>query len=202
MTRRLPLLVGAALVLSACATTSAAPATTVPASTTSATPTTRATTSTSSSTTTTTTLLLPVPLPAPDPRADEPAIILGSIEIPAIDVVRYLYQGVSLTTLDRGPGHWPGTALPGGYGNAVVGGHRTSHDKPFRYLDLLKPGDEIIYTTVDGRFVYEVTETIIVKPEDIWVIEQKPGYTTTLFACHPVGSTRERIIVLGTLKDA
>ena len=47
----------------------------------------------------------------------------------------------------NGPGHWPGTALPGQLGNAVVAGHRTSHNRDFRNIDQLVPGDEIILST-------------------------------------------------------
>lgn len=148
---------------------------------------------------TTTTATLPVPEAPPDPRAPEPRVELGSIEIPKLGVVRPLLQGITLTTLDQGPGHWPGTALPGQLGNVVVGGHRTSHDKPFRNLDQLMPGDEVVFTTPEGRFVYHVRLVEIVRPDAIWIIDQKPEYTATLFACHPVGSTRERIIVHLTL---
>ena len=51
----------------------------------------------------------------------------------------------------------------------------------------------------EGRFVYNVRLVEIVTPDAIWIIDQKPEYTATLFACHPVGSTRERIIVHLTL---
>jgi sortase A len=136
-----------------------------------------------------------VPVAPPEPRAAEPRVELGSLEIPKLGVLRPLFEGVTLTTLDLGPGHWPGTAMPGQFGNVVVGGHRTSHDKPFRHVDQLVPGDDVIFTTPEGRFVYHVTLVEIVTPDAIWIIDQKPEYTATLFACHPVGSTRERIIV-------
>ncbi len=106
-----------------------------------------------------------------------------------------IYQGISEPTLDRGVGWWPGTALPGKVGNVVLGGHRTSHDKPFRYLDLLQPGDDIVFTTSLGRFVYSVTRTEIVDPEDVWIIDQSENATATLFACHPPHSVRQRIVV-------
>lgn len=172
-----------------------APTTAAPATTT----TVRATTTTARPTTTelvtTTTEALPVPLPPPEPRAPEPRIELGFIEIPKLGVVKPLFEGITLNTLDLGPGHWPGTAMPGRLGNVVVGGHRTSHDKPFRYLDQLVAGDEVVFNTPDGRFVYHVTKVEVVTPEAIWIIDQTRAYTATLFACHPVGSTKERIIV-------
>lgn len=152
----------------------------------------RSTTTTSSTTTTTT---LPTPLPAPQPNASEPYFEIGTIEIPKINVKKPLLEGVTMSTLDRGPGHWPGTAMPGQVGNVVVGGHRTSKDRPFRYVDQLVPGDEVIFTTPAGRFVYTVNRTEVVEPTAMWVIDQTPAYTATLFACHPVGSTAQRIII-------
>lgn len=195
-------LVAVALLTAGCSATESAAVDTVATTSSSTTTSTTSTTTSTSTTSTTTVPTLPVPMPPPEPRAPEPEVLLGTIEIPAIGVSKNLYQGVSLTTLDRGPGHWPGTALPGQYGNAVIGGHRTSHDKPFRDVDQLVAGDEIIYTTADGRFVYLVTEVFIIDPTDVWIIDQEPGYITTLFACHPPGSTRQRIIVRATLSDA
>ena len=46
-----------------------------------------------------------------------------------------LYEGITLTTLNKGPGHWPGTALPSQDGNVVVAGHRVTHSRPFRHID-------------------------------------------------------------------
>lgn len=139
---------------------------------------------------------LPVPAEIPvNPRAKVPVVQVGSIEIPKIGVNKPMFDGVTLTVLDNGPGHWTGTALPGQMGNVVVAGHRTSHDRPFRNIDQLVAGDEVIFNTADGRFVYLVTGTQIVLPTAVEIINQTPAYTATLFACHPVGSTRERIVV-------
>jgi sortase A len=138
---------------------------------------------------------LPVPKPVPAQRAQEQYTELGTIEIPKIGVSKKILEGVSLNTLDIAPGHWPGTAMPGQPGNVVIAGHRVSHDHPFKQVDKLKPGDEVIMTTADGRFVYQVTSTEIVAPDAIWIINQTADATATLFACHPPGSTRQRIVV-------
>ena len=138
---------------------------------------------------------LPTPIPPPvDDEADEPVIELGTIEIAALGVRAPLLEGIRLPTFDRGTGHWPGTAMPGQFGNAVVGGHRTEGSRPFRHLDTLVAGDEVVFTTADGRFVYHVTAVDVVSPDDLGVIAQNPGFTATLFACHPPGSTDERIV--------
>jgi len=148
----------------------------------------------------TTTIVLPQPVAPPlDEYGVEPVIEVGWIEIPAIDVVMTMYEGIRLTTLDYGPGHWPGSAMPGQIGNTVIAGHRTSKHKVFRNLDQLVPGDEIIFDGVDGRHVYHVTGTEILGPEAMWIVDQTPAFTATLFACHPPGSTRERIVVYADL---
>jgi sortase A len=133
--------------------------------------------------------------PPADPRADEPLVELGTIEIPKIGVSKSMFEGITLTTLDHGPGHWPGTAMPGHAGNVVIAGHRVSHDKPFRHLEQLEPGDDVILTTDEGRFVYKVTSTEVVYPDALWIADQTADSTATLFACHPAGSTRQRIVV-------
>jgi len=174
--------------------TSLAPATTVDPVTT-----------TSTSTTTTTIYggpptLAPgesVPLPEGLPPDDfvEPEVIIGELVIPALLLTQTIYQGVTLPTLDKGVGYWPGTAMPGHVGNVVLGGHRVSKKKPFRNIDLLVPGNEIYLTTAEGTFVYAVTGTQIVEPTEIWIINQGETATLTLFACHPPHSTKQRIVV-------
>jgi len=138
---------------------------------------------------------LPQPVPPPDPDLDEPYVEIGTIEIPKLGIAVQLLEGITLTTLDRGPGHWPGTAMPGQRGNVVVAGHRTSYGRVFRDIDDLVPGDEVIFTTLEGRFRYLVTGTTIVMPDALYIIEQTETPTATLFACHPPGSTRQRIVV-------
>ncbi len=141
---------------------------------------------------------LPIPESIPsNPRAAAPEIVLGTIRIPAIDLSWSLGQGMTLTAIDRGPSHWPGTAMPGELGNMVIAGHRTTKGAPFRHLDSLVPGDEIVFDVGAETHVYAVTETIFVYPEDVWIADQTEEHLVTLFACHPVGSARQRIVVRG-----
>jgi len=133
--------------------------------------------------------------------ADAEQVVLGSIEIPAIEVEWDLQQGMTLTAINRGPSQWPGTALPGGLGNMVIAGHRTTYGAPFRNLDSLVPGDEIVFR-VDGiKYIYGVVETLFVLPTDTWIADQDSRSMVTLFACHPVGSARQRIVVKGELLE-
>lgn len=168
--------------------------------TTTTTPTTTSTTSTTTTSTTTTTtsaaLQMTQPIAPPsDQRGAENNPQLGRIAIAKIGLDSELHEGIRLTTLDRGPGHWPGTAMPGQIGNVVVAGHRTSHGAEFRHLDALAPGDEVVFSTADGTFTYHVTGTQIVTPDALWIVDPTDTPTATLFACHPLGSTAKRIVV-------
>jgi sortase A len=139
---------------------------------------------------------LPVPEnPPANPYAAEPEIRHGTLEIPAIGLRQPLFEGVSLTAINRGPSHWPGTAMPGELGNVVVAGHRTTYTRPFWDLDLVQPGDELIFAMHDGtRHVYAATGIEVVDANAIHIIDQGIGHTATLFACHPKGSARQRIV--------
>lgn len=137
--------------------------------------------------------------PPTDSYAAEPVISLGRIQIPKIGVDDEMYEGIRMTTLDYGPGHWPGSAMPGQAGNIVVGGHRTSKHRVFRDVDQLVAGDQIIFTDDNGTHVYAVSRVEIVEPTDVWIINPTPTPTATLFACHPPGSTAQRIVVFADL---
>src|SRR5258706_7486500 len=85
--------------------------------------------STSTTTTAPTPSTAPRPAPEPSPAegATEPLRTICEISIARLGIDDTLYEGVTLGTLDHGPGHWPGSAMPGDTGNAVVAGHRVSH---------------------------------------------------------------------------
>ena len=138
---------------------------------------------------------LPVPDPAPlDAYAPTPEVRHGLLEIPAIGLSQPLFEGVTLTAINRGPSHWPGSAMPGEIGNVVVAGHRTTYTRPFWALDELQPGDQLIFTIGDEQTVYELDRLEIVAPEDVHIIDQYHDFQATLFACHPRGSARQRIV--------
>ena len=116
----------------------------------------------------------------------------------------YVVEGVTLGDLQRGPGHYPGTALPGDEGNFAVAGHRTTYGAPFFNLDQLRKGDEVIVTARDGsRHTYKVREQEVVAPGDTWVIGPDPlesgKATLTLTTCNPRFSNAQRLIVFAEL---
>lgn len=139
-----------------------------------------------------------LPSQPPDSIADAgPTIIdegpgIGRIEIPRLGVDQRLQDGWDLPILDNGPGLMPGSPRPGEIGNMVVAGHRTSKTRPFRYIDTLELGDEVIFTFGGARYIYTVTEHLIVNPDAIWITDPTATATATMFACHPPGSTAQR----------
>lgn len=127
----------------------------------------------------------------PDAGARSAAVRL---RIPALGVDSAVVEGVDLASLADGVGHWPGTAQPGEPGNMVIAGHRTTHGAPFRRLDELEGGDEVILGTEGAEVTYRVTGTEIVSPGQVDVARPTANATATLFACHPPGSARQRIV--------
>jgi len=145
-----------------------------------------------------TTLL--VPEDVPDPSVRRPIQVIGRIQIPKIGVDTDLRDQITQESIDLGPSHWPGTAAPGGYGNAVIAGHRSSHSAPFHDLGALVAGDAIVLHDQAGHvFTYHVTEMFVVNPDAMWITDQRPGRTLTIFTCHPIGSSAQRLVVRANL---
>ena len=157
------------------------------------------------------------PPPQPATRGAVPvAASLGQglavLRIPRLgrDYAQVVLEGVSVADLKRGPGHYPGTALPGQVGNVVVSGHRTTYGAPFKELDLLQPGDAVVVETRDTWFTYRTSGTTIVAPTAVEVTYPVPGRPDarptqrllTLTTCHPEYSARERMIVRAELESA
>ncbi len=128
-------------------------------------------------------------------RQPLPGDAIGKLEIPAIGVSEYVVEGTDTANLRKGPGHYPETPLPGEPGTVAVAGHRTTYGAPFRDLDDVKPGNEIIFDTPFGRFIYRVEETKIVDDQDLSVLEPVGYKRLLLSACHPLYSAAQRIIV-------
>ena len=129
------------------------------------------------------------------------SVSFAAIRIPKIDVDAVVFEGVDRETLTKGPGHMPETVLPGQPGNSVISGHRTTHGRPFYDFDRLVLGDRIEVETAVGIHVYEVRETLIVDPWDVWVAGPREGAWLTLTTCNPKFSARERLVVFAELVD-
>jgi sortase A len=70
-----------------------------------------------------------------------------------------------------------------------------SHSRPFRNIDQLVAGDQVIFTVAGRTSTYEVTGHDTVTPDHMEIVQQTEAPTATLFACHPPGSTQFRWVV-------
>ena len=124
------------------------------------------------------------------------------LTIPKIDKLSdgwTIVEGVARSQLKTGAGHYPATPLPGQPGNSSIAGHRTTYGAPFYDLEVLEAGDTIEVETALGLSIYEVRETVIVRPTEIWVTQDRPGAWLTLTTCHPKLSSRQRLVVFAEM---
>jgi sortase A len=120
---------------------------------------------------------------------------IGTLEITRVGLTGVVVEGDSNEVLDRAIGHLPDTPLPWKDGNSALAAHR---DTIFRPLKGVRLGDVLRLKTPHGDFDYRVTETLIVKPDEVWVLDPTPVTTLTLISCWPfnyIGHAPERFIV-------
>jgi sortase A len=127
---------------------------------------------------------------------------VGRIEMPTLHRHYVVVQGTDITTLRKGPGHYPKTPLPGEGGTVAIAGHRTTYLAPFRTIDKLKPGQPIVLDMPYGKLTYAVEKTQVVLPTALWITHRVPGAERlVLSACHPLYSASHRIIAFARLKS-
>jgi sortase A len=134
-----------------------------------------------------------VPTPGP-----EQAI---RIQIPALNVDAPIVQGDGWEQLKKGVGQHIGSADAGQAGNAVFSAHNDVYGELFRYLDKLAPGDKIILYTQQRQYIYVVTSTIIVEPNQVEVMARTAEPTVTLISCYPYLVDKQRIVVFAILQN-
>jgi sortase A len=120
---------------------------------------------------------------------------IGRIRIPHIHANYVMVEGTDSASLRKGPGHYPATPLPGMPGTVGVAGHRTTYLAPFRKLDKLNQGDEVIVQMPYALVTYRVEERRIVAPTAVWVTRRVGYDRLVLTACHPKYSAAKRIVV-------
>jgi sortase A len=124
----------------------------------------------------------------------------GRISIPKLHRRYVVVQGTGAGDLRKGPGHYPNTSFPGMGGTIAIAGHRTTYLAPFRTINKLTAGDQIVLTMPYGKLVYRVEKTQIVAPTALWITRRVPGAERlVLSACHPLYSASKRIIVFARL---
>ncbi|MBT2291321.1 class D sortase [Paenibacillus albidus] len=125
--------------------------------------------------------------------------VIGEIFFPSLNKRVAILEGTESPQLKKGAGHSTGSAAIGSSGHSVLAGHR---DTVFRRLGELRAKDRIELETADGRFVYEVTGSIIVDAKERGAIQASDQAILTLITCYPfsyVGSAPDRYLVSATL---
>ncbi len=142
------------------------------------------------------------PTPVPEPPEGG---ALGRLYIPKLKLQWVVVQGVALKDIRYGPGHYPGTAMPGETGNFSIAGHRSPGI--FWDLDQVQPDDYLIFETATEWYVYVVFQNQIVTPTSFEVVAPTPGEPgvtptqadITLTTCNPKWANYQRMAVHGTL---
>lgn len=126
---------------------------------------------------------------------------IGTVSAPDAGIDQVIVEGTSAAALEKGPGHYPDTALPGQGRTIGIAGHRTTYGAPFRKIDKLEKGDEVVLEMPYGTFTYRVTKTEVVEPTAVEIVEDLGRERLVLTACHPLYSAAERYAVSAEPKD-
>ena len=127
--------------------------------------------------------------------------MMGSVEIPKINIKIPIYHTTEEEVLNKGAGHLEGSSLPVGGANthAVISAHRGLPSASlFTDLDQMKVGDHFLLHVLDETLCYEVDKISVVKPEDTSALAVEDGQDlVTLLTCTPYGVNTERLLVRG-----
>lgn len=123
--------------------------------------------------------------------------VLGSIEIPVIDLNLPLFTKVTDPYLNIGPCKFEDTPKLGSEGNIVIAGHRNYRKgDQFNRLNELQKNNSIILYKGDEEFIYRVEESFIVEADALWVMDNiEDEEVLTLITCHPIHTGEKRLIV-------
>jgi sortase A len=126
---------------------------------------------------------------------------IGRIKVSSVGIDFVLLNGTDTATLQKGPGRYPQTPLPGLGGTTGIAGHRTTYAAPFRKVNEIEDGDEIEVELPYGIFTYTVQKHEIVDPSDVEIVEPVGYDRVVLTACHPLYSAAQRYAVFGRLTE-
>lgn len=127
--------------------------------------------------------------------------MMGSIEIPKINLYLPIYHGSEEAVLSNNIGHMEGSSLPVGGENTrcILTGHRgMPNAKLFTRLDEMEEGDLFYIHTIDEILAYQVISIDVIKPEEketLGIISGKD--LVSLVTCTPYGINTHRLVVTG-----
>ena len=120
--------------------------------------------------------------------------LIGILQVPKINATLPIVEGTNEEDLEKGVGHYNGTALPGEGEQIVLSGHR---DTVFVNFDKLEVGDIFFIELPTGSYSYEILFTEIVDANDTTVIGSKGEEVLTVTTCYPfgyIGNAPERFV--------
>lgn len=120
---------------------------------------------------------------------------LGRIRVPRLGLSMVVVTGTDESSLEKGPGWYTGTRLPGEGQLIYIAGHRTTYLAPFAHIDAMRRGDSVTLELPYATFVYRVTSHVIVPADDIARLKSKGYEQVALQACHPRFFATNRYIV-------
>ena len=147
---------------------------------------------------------------AVDPKAEQRQIALeaaryrrtlkvggpvGRLKVPRLGLSIILVTGTDESSLEKGPGWYTGTKLPGQGQLIYIAGHRTTYLAPFANIDAMRYGDAVVMQLPYATFVYRVTSHVIVPADDISRLKSRGYEQIALQACHPRFFATNRYIV-------
>lgn len=113
--------------------------------------------------------------------------IWATIEIPSISITAPIYHGDTLDILKYGVGHYSGSYFPGEGGSIILAAHNSREH--FMYITKLNKDDQVILKANYGTFTYKVTDTKIIKDNDMASLPiQHEKEILMMYTCWPVNT--------------
>jgi sortase A len=117
---------------------------------------------------------------------------IGRIKIDSIGLDIVVIEGTNTSSLEKGPGHYRATPIPGQPGTVAIAGHRTTYLAPFRHIDSIHNGDQIRVEMPYAAFTYTVYKHEIVDPSNVGILRPVGFDQLVLTACDPPYSAAHR----------
>ncbi len=129
-----------------------------------------------------------------------------NVEVPVIYDVETIEESAIQAGLERGVVNYPTTSSPGEIGNGAIFGHSSNNilnRGQYKFAFILLGGlekDDTFFIEKGGiRYVYKIFDKKIVSPQEVGVLDDIPGRTSTmtLITCDPPGTNVNRLVIVG-----
>jgi sortase A len=118
-------------------------------------------------------------------RTLKPGRPVGRLKVPRLGLSIIVVTGTDESSLEKGPGWYTGTRLPGEGQLIYIAGHRTTYLAPFANIDSLHRGDAVSLELPYATFLYRITGHVVVPSNDVSRLKSRGFEVVALQACHP-----------------